>query len=418
MATTTVRTPSEYEELLQRYYFERSEESRDVRVGEKEVSEQAAIVARYADLFSRAQIEVAPRGGECRCRRRPRAAVPATEDVRGGAHLRVAGGAGGRDRERDPRLARQLPGRGAAVARGGRPARRHSLVCGPRRARRARAGRVGAPQPGAAGADHGLGGVRRGALGPARSGRAGRRGEGDLAPAPRGGARRCERCDDRLLGADARALVRPAPRPRAGPAADECPRAVPPPALAARVDLFEGALRRGLPRQRARARIRHDGDPEHPPRPRGPAAEEPAGLRHRLRPARGRAPDHARPGRPRRLPGLHARGGPRAPLRRRRPAAPVHLPPDLARPRADGDLLVHLRGGDARAGLARAPLRPLGRAGGGERGGDRFPRGAALPPLHGEAPLRARVLVELRRGARPLASRLLGAAHGRDGDPL
>ena len=58
MATTTVRTPSEYEELLQRYYFERSEESRDVRVGEKEVSEQAAIVARYADLFSRAQIEV------------------------------------------------------------------------------------------------------------------------------------------------------------------------------------------------------------------------------------------------------------------------------------------------------------------------------------------------------------------------
>ena len=58
MATTVVRSPSEYEELLQRYYFERSEESRDVRVGEKEVSEQAAIVARYADLFSRAQIEV------------------------------------------------------------------------------------------------------------------------------------------------------------------------------------------------------------------------------------------------------------------------------------------------------------------------------------------------------------------------
>ena len=58
MATTAVRTPSEYEAMLQRYYFERSEESRAVRVGEKEVSEQAAIVARYGDLFSRAQIDV------------------------------------------------------------------------------------------------------------------------------------------------------------------------------------------------------------------------------------------------------------------------------------------------------------------------------------------------------------------------
>jgi len=57
MATTAVRTPSEYESVLRRYYRERSEESRAVRVGEKEVSEQAAIVARYADLFSRAQID-------------------------------------------------------------------------------------------------------------------------------------------------------------------------------------------------------------------------------------------------------------------------------------------------------------------------------------------------------------------------
>jgi hypothetical protein len=58
MATTAVRTPSEYETMLQQYYFERSEESRAVRVGEKEVSEQASIVARFADLFSRAQIDV------------------------------------------------------------------------------------------------------------------------------------------------------------------------------------------------------------------------------------------------------------------------------------------------------------------------------------------------------------------------
>src|SRR5438034_421160 len=51
-----VRSPAEYEERLQKYLYERSEEGRAVRVGEKEVSEQAAIVARYADLFSRDQL--------------------------------------------------------------------------------------------------------------------------------------------------------------------------------------------------------------------------------------------------------------------------------------------------------------------------------------------------------------------------
>jgi len=56
MSTTAVRSPAEFEQHLQRYLFERSEEGRAVRVGEKEVSEQAAIVARYADLFSREQL--------------------------------------------------------------------------------------------------------------------------------------------------------------------------------------------------------------------------------------------------------------------------------------------------------------------------------------------------------------------------
>ncbi len=53
----TVRTPDAYEERLRDYLYERSEEGRAVRVGEKEVSEQAQIVARYADLFSREQLE-------------------------------------------------------------------------------------------------------------------------------------------------------------------------------------------------------------------------------------------------------------------------------------------------------------------------------------------------------------------------
>jgi hypothetical protein len=57
MATVVVRTPNEFEARLQAYIFERSEEGRAVRVGEKETSDQAAIVARYADLFSREQME-------------------------------------------------------------------------------------------------------------------------------------------------------------------------------------------------------------------------------------------------------------------------------------------------------------------------------------------------------------------------
>jgi len=57
MSTTAVRSPAEYESQLERYVFERAEEGRAVRVGEKDVSEQAAIVARYADLFTRRQLE-------------------------------------------------------------------------------------------------------------------------------------------------------------------------------------------------------------------------------------------------------------------------------------------------------------------------------------------------------------------------
>jgi hypothetical protein len=53
MSVTAVRTPAEYESQLRRYLYERSEEGRAVRVGEKEVSERAEIVERYRDLFSR-----------------------------------------------------------------------------------------------------------------------------------------------------------------------------------------------------------------------------------------------------------------------------------------------------------------------------------------------------------------------------
>ena len=189
-----------------------------------------------------------------------------------------------------------------------------------------------------------------------------------------------------------RALVRAAARPRARRAANEraSPLAASP--VAARVDLSEGAFGRGVRRDGSRARFRHRGDSQHPPRPRGPAAEEPARLCDRIRRPRDRPPHHPCAGRPLRLPGVPPRGGARAPLRGRRAGALVHVPQHLARPRADGDLLVHLRGGHARAGLACAPLRAVGRGGGGERRGDPVRRGPHVPPLRGEAPLRARLL--------------------------
>jgi hypothetical protein len=58
VSTTVVRSPSEFEERLEKYLTERSEEARAVRVGEKETSQQAEIVRRYDDLFSREQDEL------------------------------------------------------------------------------------------------------------------------------------------------------------------------------------------------------------------------------------------------------------------------------------------------------------------------------------------------------------------------
>lgn len=52
-----VRETDAYESRLRRYVYESAEEGRAVRVGEKGVSEQAAIVERYADLFTRKQLE-------------------------------------------------------------------------------------------------------------------------------------------------------------------------------------------------------------------------------------------------------------------------------------------------------------------------------------------------------------------------
>src|SRR6476620_3213279 len=57
MSATAVLSATEFESRLERYLYERSEEWQAVRVGEKEVSEQAEIVRRAADLFSREQLD-------------------------------------------------------------------------------------------------------------------------------------------------------------------------------------------------------------------------------------------------------------------------------------------------------------------------------------------------------------------------
>jgi hypothetical protein len=57
VSTTAVRSAEEYEDAYRTYYAEASDEERAVRVGEKETSEQAAIVERHADLFTRDQLE-------------------------------------------------------------------------------------------------------------------------------------------------------------------------------------------------------------------------------------------------------------------------------------------------------------------------------------------------------------------------
>ena len=52
MSVTTVCSPEGYEEAYEAYYAEAAEEFRSVRVGEKERSDQAAIVAGSASTRS------------------------------------------------------------------------------------------------------------------------------------------------------------------------------------------------------------------------------------------------------------------------------------------------------------------------------------------------------------------------------
>ena len=203
VSVAAVRSPAEYEAELQRYLFERSEEGRAVRVGEKEVSEQAAIVARYAGLFSREQVDA--------LREQEQAHIASDVERERLYRLRKtceAGIVSAELAEREDALenailggARRVGGRGAAAARGAGEARR------PRRLRRARPARrapglpLGRVQRRASRAAPRRRGARGRGLGRARPGRAERGGEADLAARARARARGCERSRHRLLDA-------------------------------------------------------------------------------------------------------------------------------------------------------------------------------------------------------------------------
>ena len=121
MTVAAVRSPAEYEERLRTYLFERAEEVRAVRVGEKEVSERAAIVAAYADLFSREQLDALRSAEQQAEGDEARASLPPAQGVRGGRRrpgaLRAAGRSsrtrssprGSRSRARRSRSGRRRP---------------------------------------------------------------------------------------------------------------------------------------------------------------------------------------------------------------------------------------------------------------------------------------------------------------------
>ena len=371
-----------------------------MRVGEKETSEQAAIIRRYADLFTEGQLDALREDEEGASGDERERLYRLRKTCEGGL---IASETAEREDELENRLLaarvwfkdEEYPLRSAQA----------KLALLPSYADRDELGEIQAAESARFNPDR-LELLRWSEELAARlfrhrrRGRAERGGEGHLAARALARPERGRRRDRGRLRPPARQVVRATARPRPRRDPDELAHGVHAAAVAARGDVPEGSRDPGLPRHAARDRLRPVAAAEHQARPRRPAAEVAARVRDRERSARGRAPDHARAGRDPRLPGVPARGRPRAPLRRLRPGAAVHVPPHLARPRADRDLLVHRRGDLQRARLARAALRADRGGGARERRGDAVHRDAALPPLRGEAPVRARLLVALPRRRR------------------
>ena len=217
-----------------------------MRVGEKEVSEQAAIVARYADLFTRPQLDGSEGRREGGRRGGPRADLPAALDLRGRHRGGRAGRALRRARERDPRraglLAAETSCRCERRRRGSRPSR--PTWTATRSARRSSSSPRASTTSGAILLADGeaLAGrsVRR-----ARPGAPQRGGKADRAPSAARRARHRARWRRLRVRRAARALARATARAGARADADVAPRAVDQATLAARGDVHEGAGRAG-----------------------------------------------------------------------------------------------------------------------------------------------------------------------------
>ena len=326
MSTTAVRTPAEYEAQLQKYFFERSEEApRGSRRREGGLGAGRDRRALSRSLHTRRRSKRCARRSRRRGRR-ARAALPAAQDVRGEASSRPSSPSRKtRSRTRSRRPA-DVPRRGdAAPLRAGE-------ACGARVLRRPRrARRAGA---------HGVGRLQR------RPAHAMRRASGSrprsrASPIPSRATRRRRR--SRSASSSACSLRRRMRRRThtaacATPGSRSCSAPSAMHSRRMRTSTISAGCRRSNRRTRRSARSTSawramlalgfdmTAIPEHPARPRGPAAEEPACLRDPVGSARGRASDHARAGRALRLPGVHARGRPRTPLRGRRSAAAVHVP--------------------------------------------------------------------------------------------
>ena len=318
VSVAAVRTPAEYEAELQRYLFERSEEGRAVRVGEKEVSEQAAIVAALRRTSSRASRST--RSASRRMRRQATTASGSTGCARRARPGSIAAELAERDDALENAiLAARVPWQGEELPLRTAQAKL-AVLAGLRRARGARrapGAEVGRVQRRAARADPRGRGARGGAVRRARSGRAQRRrrsrsrSANSSARSPTRATRATASCE-RMRAALVRAAARPGARRRAELA------------RTSRSMRRLSPLESTYTKERAvevcmdtlsRARLRPRERAEHAARPRGPPAEVAARVRDRVRPAEGRPPDHAGAGRPPRLPGVPARGRPRAALR-------------------------------------------------------------------------------------------------------
>ena len=256
-----------------------------MRVGEKEISEQAAIVARHADLFTRPQLEALARG-------RGRAATERARARRRGCASRARTGivvrelAEREDALENALLAARVPWQGEELPLRTAQARLadEPRVRGPRRARRSRARRLRrrsttsaarcSPRANELAAD---------VTGHRRPGRAQRGREGDSAP------RRSSTPSTRARVETHRRRSRP--HASAGSTACSGPSARRRPSFAhvawmrrlspLEDDVHEGALGAGVRGDAPRARLRPRGGAGDPARSRGSPAEVAARVRDR-----------------------------------------------------------------------------------------------------------------------------------------